>query len=71
MLLQENAFENVVWKMAAILSRPQCVKTYNDLAGKEHYEIRYWSVFSLFRSRTERAMIDNTHVLCLETTDIR
>ena len=23
---QENAFENVVWKMAAILSRPQCVK---------------------------------------------
>ena len=24
--IQENAFENVVWKMAAILSRPQCVK---------------------------------------------
>ena len=24
--VQENAFENVVWKMAAILSRPQCVK---------------------------------------------
>ena len=23
---QENAFENVVWKIAAILSRPQCVK---------------------------------------------
>ena len=23
--IQENAFENVVWKMAAILSRPQCV----------------------------------------------
>ena len=22
---EENAFENVVWKMAAILSRPQCV----------------------------------------------
>ena len=22
---KENAFENVVWKMAAILSRPQCV----------------------------------------------
>ena len=21
---QENAFENVVWKMAVILSRPQC-----------------------------------------------
>ena len=26
LLTQENAFENVVWKMAAILSRPQCVK---------------------------------------------
>ena len=26
--IQENAFENVVWKMAAILSRPQCVNTW-------------------------------------------
>ena len=25
-IIQENAFENVVWKMAAILSQPQCVK---------------------------------------------
>ena len=24
-LIQENAFENVVWDMAAILSRSQCV----------------------------------------------
>ena len=24
--LNKNAFENVVWKTAAILSRPQCVK---------------------------------------------
>ena len=24
--IQESAFENVVWKMAAMLSRPQCVK---------------------------------------------
>ena len=24
--IQENAFENGVWKMASILSRPQCVK---------------------------------------------
>ena len=24
--IQENPFQNVVWKMAAILSRPQCVK---------------------------------------------
>ena len=26
--IQENAFENVVWKLAVILSRPQCVKSY-------------------------------------------
>ena len=24
--IQENTSENVIWKMAAILSRPQCVK---------------------------------------------
>ena len=23
--MEENPFENIVWKMAAILSRPQCV----------------------------------------------
>ena len=27
MFIQENAFENVVCEMSAILSRPQCVKT--------------------------------------------
>ena len=25
--IQENAFEDVVWKMAAILPRPECVKS--------------------------------------------
>ena len=25
--IQENPFDNVVWKMASIMSRPQCVKT--------------------------------------------
>ena len=25
--IQENAFVNVIWKMATILSRPQCVNT--------------------------------------------
>ena len=29
--IQENAFENVVWKMAAILARPQCVKTSSEV----------------------------------------
>ena len=26
MFVEENPFENVIWKMASILSRPQCVK---------------------------------------------
>ena len=34
---QENAYEYVVWKMAAILSRPQCVKLYMYTAD-EFYE---------------------------------
>ena len=25
--IQENSFENVIWKMASILSRPQCVNS--------------------------------------------
>ena len=28
--IQENAFENVVWKSAAILFRPQCVNIGSD-----------------------------------------
>ena len=31
--IQANAFENVVWKMAAILSRPQCVLNPNITCG--------------------------------------
>ena len=27
LFIQENAFENVVWKMVAILSGPQCVNS--------------------------------------------
>ena len=29
--IQENVFENVIWKTAAILSRPQCVKRLNTV----------------------------------------
>ena len=43
--IQENAFENVVWKMTAILSRPQCL---NDkeldrytLLGIRHFRERF------------------------------
>ena len=31
--IQENAFENVVWKMAAIFSRPQWVKIWASFLG--------------------------------------
>ena len=31
--LKKNAFENVVWEMAAILSRPQCVNIYTIAIG--------------------------------------
>ena len=37
--IQENAFENVVWKMAAMLSRPQCVNGF--LRGESPVD-RYW-----------------------------
>ena len=32
--IQENAFENVVWKMSPILSRPQCVNISGIIAGR-------------------------------------
>ena len=37
--IQENPFANVVWKMVAMLSRPQCVK--------ENYSILF-AIFSVF-----------------------
>ena len=33
--IQENAFENVIWKMAAILVQPQCVKG-GKITNKEY-----------------------------------
>ena len=33
--VQENALENVVWKMAAILSRPQCVKAVGTIIKRQ------------------------------------
>ena len=32
--IKENAFENVIWKMAAILSRPQCVNIHLFISTK-------------------------------------
>ena len=46
--IQENAFENVVWKMAAILSRPQCVNT--EMEGKNPFILhgQYLMTWCLF-----------------------
>ena len=35
--VKENALENVVWKMAAILCRPQCVKWYASRIFVAHF----------------------------------
>ena len=52
--IQENAFENVVWKMVAILSRPQCVKNecmfsmiFNSLATGRHGSYLKGEIFKL------------------------
>ena len=37
--IKENAFENVVWKKVAILSRPQCVNSLRQWSG--HHWIRW------------------------------
>ena len=37
--IQENAFEKVIWKMAAILSRPLCVKILSSLVQVIVFEI--------------------------------
>ena len=49
-LLQENEFEKVVWKMAAIFSRPQCVNKRGSRYLKSPYiwpTYRHWYVHRL------------------------
>ena len=43
--IQENAFENVVWKMATILSRPQCVNFYHFYTSDVFYTDVYYFTF--------------------------
>ena len=42
MFIQEYAFENVVWKMAAILSRPQYVKGRSIRVLNNHDDVMTW-----------------------------
>ena len=48
--IQENAFENVVWKMSAILSRPQCVNSVHAKSFLGSIEI-YLYIISFLDSR--------------------
>ena len=45
--IQENSFENIAWKMAAILSRPQCVNVlFNNVIECNRYYINMkWTVY--------------------------
>ena len=50
--IQENAFQNIVWKMAVILFRPQCVKcstslTYSDTNKTFYVEVCHCMWISL------------------------
>ena len=51
-----NAFENVVWKMWAILFRPQCVNHYSDvIMGAMAYQITSLTIANLtFYSGTDQ-----------------
>ena len=40
--IHENAFENIVWKMAAILSRPQCVNQCHWGNHEEYRKTNQW-----------------------------
>ena len=45
--IQENVFENVVWKMAAILSRPQCVNTAQAVSSELELQSEFWISLSV------------------------
>ena len=47
--IHENAFESIVCEMAAILSRPQCVKFASCLDGKMDDSVQFWYISTLGR----------------------
>ena len=62
--IQENAFENVVWKMTAILSLPQCVKTIVILQRPVYIHI--WDP-SLVMTAPDNAMLPSVTMLTTES----
>ena len=61
---QENAFENVAWKMAVILSRPQCAKVPWDFVG--HFGLRYL----VDKSNSWRNFIENMCIIVVITVPV-
>ena len=55
--IQENAFQNVVRKMAAILSRPQCVKL-ETIGELTHHSIWQWRWTHKTWYKTARSQMD-------------
>ena len=45
--MEENAFENAVWKMAAILSKPQSVKSLRAIEAYVWTKSANWVIFGL------------------------
>ena len=50
--IQENPFENVVWKMASILSRPQCVNIATATV------IHSWPLFTIISNPTSYFILE-------------
>ena len=57
--MEENAFENVVWKMAAILSRSPCVKTSERFCG---INLHWWDSVEFCVTVSVCGLLQNKYV---------
>ena len=64
--IQENPFNNVVWKVVAILSRPRCVNPPNESRPCSHCCHVAMSLQLMWRSRTRRfhLRVPDLHMSC-------
>ena len=58
--IQENAFESVVCEMAAMLSRPQCVKRGNEQYGVSRF-IAYMGDVFVGQRENIHSLYENIH----------
>ena len=57
--IEENAFETVVWKMAAILSRSQCVKRFM----RQHNTVAYIWMLTTFLSKPKKSQTSSVNCI--------